>query len=83
MIVAWLSLELNNPSRTDHYLMQNSAEVRRVLADNKNNIKMDDFLIKFVKQVKKPKSVEQVTHDSKSAWMGMLGIKKENTNGND
>ena len=47
--IEWLDSQWNEPSLTDHYLMQIATEVRRVLSKNPNDIKLDDFKIEFSK----------------------------------
>jgi len=75
--LAWLNMEWEKPSLSDHYLMQIAQEVRRVLSKKPKNIKLDDFEIKWVpkktlEQTKKEK--EAAVKSSKRSWFRALGI---------
>lgn len=71
--------ELNQPSRSDHYLMQIAQEVKRVLSKKPSKIKLKDFTLTFGKTQEKPSlTKEEKTVESKSYW-GLL--KSANTLG--
>jgi|TARA_R110000824_G_scaffold89320_1_gene219036 hypothetical protein len=64
--------ELNQPSRSDHYLMQIAQEVKRVLSKRPTKIKMKDFFLTFGNpEKKKTLTLEEKTKESKSFW-GLL-----------
>lgn len=54
----YLDEEWNTPTRSDHYLMQIAAEVRRVLAKRPRTIRLKDFFLKFTK-AKKQEGIEE------------------------
>ena len=60
------------PSRTDHYIMGVSKEVRSVLSSNPKNIKAEHFRLKFESVKKPPMSVEQAASISKSKWLAFM-----------
>lgn len=71
--LAWLEMQWDMPSRTDCYLMQIACEVARVLAKNRNKIKVKDFKLLFGNS-KKPKMNQEVyTALSKSRWATLIG----------
>jgi len=56
----YLEEQWEKPSRTDNYLMQIAAEVRRVLHSNPRRIKQSHFLLSFNgKEKKKPTEEEK------------------------
>lgn len=75
----WLESQWNEPSRSDYYLMQVAAEVRRVLRKNPSKIKTEHLLIKFVP--KKPqkniikRTIEEVSKAAKARWGQWVGLK--------
>lgn len=72
---SWFSTEWNEPTKSDQYLMQIAAEVRRVLAKNPSKIKNDHLKIKFVKvEPKKKLTKEEATKAAKARWSGILGL---------
>lgn len=73
----WLNEEWERPSRSDNYLMQIAAEVRRVLSKKPNSIKLRDFLLKFKKQKPKELTLEEATKQSKRRWLSWLNIGKD------
>ena len=75
----WLNDQWNKPERLEYYLMQIAAEVRRVLAKNPNNIKVDDFVLTWKTGDEKPskEQAEQKASWSKSIWMGLLGFRRK------
>jgi hypothetical protein len=73
--MAWLSNQWNEPSRSDHYLMQIAQEVCRVLKKNPNQIQLQQFKIPFVlkKKVVKPDKKVRLAQ-SKSFWFSLLRL---------
>ena len=67
--MAWLEENLNDPERSDFYLMQIAQEVRRVLSKKPNKIKLKDFRIKFTPKVE---NVTSAMQKSKQVWMAAL-----------
>ena len=72
--LAWIEENYNDPSRTDHYLMQLILAVKQILAKNPDSVKVGP--LKFgTKKLKKPKTPEERMMDSKRARYGALGLK--------
>lgn len=74
----WLENEENNPNRTDYYLMQIAAEMRRSWIKNKNGIKLEKFKIKFGRaDAKEPVKMtkEQAAAIEKAKWFAFTGFK--------
>ena len=78
----WLNEQWNRPDLTDMYLMQVACEVRRVLSQKPNDIKLEHFRLKF--ETGKPKASngqavtggltkEQKENLVKQMWMARLG----------
>jgi ribosomal protein S19E (S16A) len=61
----WLQRDINEPSRSDWYLMGIAAEVRRVLAKNPGGIQPSQFRLKFT--TKKGKKVRAESKADKEA----------------
>jgi hypothetical protein len=75
---AWLQLELNRPSRSDQYIMQLTAEVRRILHKHPNRVKLKDFLLKWESPEERRRRLASITPEYAEAmamarWMGVLG----------
>lgn len=73
----YLDNQWNQPSRSDHYLMQLAAEVHRVpYAFGKKNSKVQtkDKQIKFITPTRKPKQplsqerIDEITRQAKARW---------------
>jgi hypothetical protein len=76
--MAWLDEELNNPSRTDWYLMQIAAEVRKSVVKDPSSVKLPSMKLKSSSpEPAKPITREEATARSKSRWFGMLSVKKD------
>jgi len=76
--MAWLNKQWNEPSRTDHYIMQNTAAIQTIQRMLSKGAKpTSDLKIPFVwkKQVKL--SQEERVARSKAAWGAALGIKQK------
>lgn len=73
---AWLALELDRPSRTDHYLMQVAYEVRRANARRPRSVKLDHFRLRSKNGTATTPgpamSVEMATALSKASWMARV-----------
>ncbi len=54
----YFKYELNNPDRTDHYLMRIAAEIRSSNAENDTEIDLNEFKINFTFKSKEPEKVE-------------------------
>jgi len=80
---AFFEDEWERPSRTDNYLMQIAAEVRRVLSKRPENIKIKHFRLTFGSREKSkaPLTREQATAASQAKWLGALGMLKRMTTG--
>lgn len=76
----WRLEERNYPSRSDYYLMQIAAEVRRPNVKNPRKVSSDHFRLRFSSRVvKKTVSKEEMKSKiaaSKAAWIGVLGSPK-------
>ena len=69
--VAWRRDQLNNPSRSDYYMMQIAGYVAHVMSKKRWSIK--DFVIKFGERgTSRHLSTEQRTEQSKSVWRARL-----------
>lgn len=71
--MAWLAGELNNPDRTDNYLMQIAAEVRRTRYKNPKDVKLQDLKLSFSE--KAPETAQESklpATGSKAVWMGII-----------
>lgn len=76
---AWLALEMESPSRTDHYLMQVAAEVRRGQVKNPRQVKLNDFRLRFVAPQDRGlratgMSDEQALAAEKAMWFSAVGM---------
>jgi hypothetical protein len=69
---AWEEMELDNPSRTDVYLMQVACEVRRAAVKNPGRVKLKDFLLKFGTDGKPKLTKEQAAAFAKAKWLGLM-----------
>lgn len=70
--VAWRKDQLNNPSRSDYYLMRIAGEIHHVMSKKSWNIK--NFKISIGLPTKK--KIEQQTQASKSRWRQRLGFNR-------
>jgi len=72
---AWLDLQWNRPSRTDHYLMQIAAQVTRAAAKNPRSVKSEGFKIEFKTRdtPKNPAQKQIELQQSKARWGAILG----------
>jgi hypothetical protein len=74
---AWFSRQMNQPDRTDHYLMQIALVVARSNSKRPRSIKMKDFELEFrEKDRPKKKSAAQRQIEmqySKAMWAARLG----------
>lgn len=77
--IAWLDAQWNEPSLSDYYAMQIAAEVRRVLSKKPNDIKLDDFKMKFKKPkpISKEAAKKEKAAASLASWKAILGVKSE------
>ena len=74
----FLDEEVNAFHREDYYLAQIAAEIRSGYVKNPNSVKISQFLLEFTSsQPQKEKSREEYLKQSKSAWLGAVGIKQE------
>lgn len=71
----WLAARWNSPDRTDHYLMQVAAEVRRGRVKNPASVSVDDLKLPFkvVAADPPPPSPESASARSKAGWSAALG----------
>jgi len=70
--VAWRQDQLNNPDRTDYYLMQIAGYVSHVMSGKRWSPK--DFMIKFQTGQKPQMTPEQKTEAAKASWRTRLGL---------
>lgn len=71
----WFKLQWNNPSKTDHYLMQITAEVARQWAKHPQNCKISNYIIPFGER-RQPTATERKEEiaSAKSRWLGFVGL---------
>jgi len=71
--ISILEVEQETPSRQDWYLMQIAREVHLVLAnaESRKKTQLSTFRLSFEKKTKQPQPV-----DSKSIWLGAVGVKQ-------
>ena len=74
--MAWLSLQWNEPDRSDHYLMQIAQTVRQILRKNPNKVTLQQQKIPFVSKEDGRQSVtkEVTAKQSKTRWFGWIGL---------
>jgi hypothetical protein len=75
--LAWLRMQWDRPDRTDWYLMQIAAEVRKGLVKHPNSVKTDQLKIKFIFDECRPAAVltpEEQMRVSKQCWLGAVGL---------
>lgn len=77
--ISWLDEQWDQPTLSDYYCMQIAAEVRRVLSNKPNSIKLEDFKMKFSKPklVSKATSAKDKAAASLANWKAFLGVKSE------
>lgn len=68
----WFALEQNRPSRSDHYLMNIAAEIRRGNVKNPRAVKLDHFKIPFERKRRRPMTKEEATAIAKARWGAMI-----------
>lgn len=73
-------IEMNTASREDYYLAAIATEVRRTVAKDPSNVKLEDFILQFNK-TKASKDVPLTTEElearmarSKAAWFALAGL---------
>lgn len=79
---AWLGMEWNRPSRSDHYLMQLALVTMRANMKHPGRVQMKHLQLEF-KEVTRtaskpegrldPRKIEKAAAVSKARWFGMLG----------
>lgn len=75
--LAWLEMQWDRPNRTDWYLMQIAAEVRRGLVKKPNSVKTENMRIRFVLSSKRSTPAltpGQQMLASKQCWLGAVGL---------
>lgn len=82
--MAWLDKQWNQPDRSDHYLMQVSRDIARVLSKHPGRIQTKDFKIEFERdgkplagEVKPEISLEEAAARSKAVWRFRLKAIRE------
>lgn len=73
---AYLRRDLNNHDKKDFALAQIAAEVRRVLHKNPQNVKAEDFLIRYDTPPTKQDREAQM-QKSKSFWLALVATKPQ------
>lgn len=78
----WLDQQWDEPSRSDYYLMQIAAEVRRgyVASRYARRIRIPDFRLRF-QRPRRPRNLREATRWAKAKWFAALGITKGKANG--
>jgi len=66
-------MEITGFHRENYYLAQIAAEVRRTNSRKPQSVKVEDFVLKFTTGEQKASGTP--LQSSKSAWLGMFGIK--------
>ena len=81
--MAWRKDQWNEPSRTDHYLMQVAAEVARSQSSRPELIENKHFIVRFTfsSDTKEPKKLTQeeinaMDTRAKMRWSAFLGKRK-------
>ena len=79
--MAYLEDQLNEPDRSDYYLMQIAGHVAHVMS--KKRWKLDDFKVRFKTQRSKSgRTVEEITASSKAVWALRAARSMEGNHGN-
>ncbi len=68
--------DLENPSKTEQYLMQIAAEIRAGNVKNPRSVKMKDFHLRFDKPKPTSTTQERQAGISKAVWRARLGGNK-------
>ena len=72
----YLEKDTNAFHREDYYLAQIAAEIRRSFVKKPKQVKLKDFLLKFVMQEKPKKlSIKERTKRMKQFWFFHVGLK--------
>lgn len=74
----WLARQLNEPSRSDHYLMQIAAWLKRGLVKEPRSVSDSEFRIRF--EVSRPPTPEEAAFGNKLAylaWFASMGVNVE------
>lgn len=84
----YLQKDLDSPARSDYYLAQVAAEVRRMNCAKPRAVKLDDFLLKFQKQhlrnkLTTKKQREKALAANKAVWMAITKHPKQRQNDGD
>jgi hypothetical protein len=79
---AYLMKKMNEPSRSDYYLMRVAQEIRRAFAAKNTIVSIKDFFVKFTFEKKKPEAIEEIEPGervtrSKGFWMGLVGLARK------
>jgi hypothetical protein len=74
--MAWLDLEKNRPDRTEHYLMEIAAEIRRGNVKRPADVKLEDFRLEF-RPAPPPLSPEEAMARSKRIWLAAAGLRPD------
>lgn len=72
--IAWRKDQLNNPSRSDYYLMRIAGEIHYVMS--KKNWSIKNFKIPFQTGPPTRTEINQQTQTSKSNWRQRLGFNR-------
>ena len=83
--LAWLDRQWNRPSRSDNYLMQVAAEIRRVLnllcvygsKKRPDAVTLEQVRLKFVQPKQEEPKIAQA--GGKAGWFAAVGFKKKKT----
>ena len=82
--LAWFEQELNNPDRTDHYLMQIAYEVKWGNVKDGKSLKLDHFKLPFKRvkaksvapSAKRKETKQEATARAKAIWMMRMDMAK-------
>lgn len=75
---AYLDNEMNTPGKTEYYLAQIAAEVRRFVAKDPKSPKLADFLnpVKFIRKSQKQEKIDRrlEANRAKAFWFAATGL---------
>lgn len=73
---AWLDMQWDRPSRTDHYIMQATAESIRPHVKKGTKVKTSDYRLSFSPDGKRKATPVQSPEENRAAWLGIAaGLK--------
>ena len=70
--IAFLEIELGNPSKQDAYMMQIAHEARYAFRTKRPAFNTKDYTLQFGESKKAKVDIQQATTLSKNRWVGMV-----------